>query len=66
MFENVDRRKDAGATGILLAHPRAFGSGELKREDYIGFGLSVILFVRPSVSPSVIVSFPLNILRTYL
>ena len=35
MFENVDRRTtegrtDAGVTGILLAHPGAFGSGELK------------------------------------
>ena len=31
MFEIVDARTtDAGVTGILLAHPRAFGSGELK------------------------------------
>ena len=30
MFENVDGRKDAGVTGILIAHLRAFGSGELK------------------------------------
>ena len=37
MFEIVDgrttddrRRTDAGVTGILLAHPWAFGSGELK------------------------------------
>ena len=30
MFENVDgRRTDAGVTGILIAHLRAFGSGEL-------------------------------------
>ena len=35
MFENVDRRTtdagrtDAGVTGILLAHPWAFSSGEL-------------------------------------
>ena len=31
MFENVDGRRtpDAGVTGILLAHQRAFGSGEL-------------------------------------
>ena len=34
MFENVDRltdrrRTDAGVTGKLLAHPWAFGSGEL-------------------------------------
>ena len=31
MFENVDgRTPDAGVTGILIAHLRAFGSGELK------------------------------------
>ena len=31
MFEIVDgRTTDDGVTGILLAHPRAFGSGELK------------------------------------
>ena len=37
MFENVDGRRtdagrttDAGVTGILIAHLRAFGSGELK------------------------------------
>ena len=30
MFENVDGRTDAGVTGILLAHPRAFRSGEMK------------------------------------
>ena len=30
MFENVDGRTDAGVTGILIAHPGAFGSGELK------------------------------------
>ena len=36
MFEIVDGRTDdglqtdAGVTGILLAHPSAFGSGELK------------------------------------
>ena len=38
MFEIVDgrtdgRRTDAGVTGILLAHPWAFGSGELKSHD---------------------------------
>ena len=32
MFENVDRRMDDGVTGILLAHPWAFGSGELKMD----------------------------------
>ena len=37
MFENIDGRRtdgrttDAGVTGILLAHLRAFGSGELKK-----------------------------------
>ena len=35
MFENVDgrtggRRTDAGVIGTLIAHLRAFGSGELK------------------------------------
>ena len=35
MFENVDGQTDDGrtedgVTGILLAHPWAFGSGELK------------------------------------
>ena len=37
MFENADRRTDggtdAGVTGILIAHLRAFGSGELKRKE---------------------------------
>ena len=38
MFENVDGRTDdrwttdAGVTGILIAHLRAFGSGELKNQ----------------------------------
>ena len=52
MFEIVDgwtdgrqstdygRRTDAGVTGILLAHPSAFGSGELKR---VTIGPSMIL-----------------------
>ena len=30
MFENVDGRTDARVIGILIAHLRAFGSGELK------------------------------------
>ena len=44
MFENVDgrtddgrtdgRTTDAGVTGILIAHLRAFGSGELKRMQF--------------------------------
>ena len=34
MFENVDgRTTDAGVTGILIAHLRAFGSGELTRSQ---------------------------------
>ena len=39
MFENVDgrtdgrRTTDAGVTGILIAHLRAFGSGELITAD---------------------------------
>ena len=38
VFENVDgrtddgRTTDAGVTGILIAHLRAFGSGELKSQ----------------------------------
>ena len=32
MFENVDGRTDGGVTGILIAHPGAFGSGELKKK----------------------------------
>ena len=41
MFENVDgrtddgRTTDAGVTGILIAHPGAFGSGELKTQARI-------------------------------
>ena len=35
MFENVDRRTDDGVTGILIAHLRAFGSGELKMQREI-------------------------------
>ena len=38
MFENVDgrtdgRTTDAGVIGILIAHLKAFGSGELKRKS---------------------------------
>ena len=33
------RRTDAGETGILLAQPRAFGSGELKSTESILFSL---------------------------
>ena len=35
MFENVDGRTDDGVTGILIAHLRAFGSGELKKINFI-------------------------------
>ena len=43
MFENVEGRTDAGVTGILLAHPYAFGLGELKvkRKSVINSYLSV-------------------------
>ena len=42
MFENVDgladdRRMDAGVTGMLLTHTRAFGSGELTIGGLPGF-----------------------------
>ena len=33
MFENVDRRTDAGVTGILLAL-MSLGSGELKKSKF--------------------------------
>ena len=37
MFENVDGRTDDGVIGILIAHCRAFGSGELKSmQNYPG------------------------------
>ena len=35
MFENVDGRTDDGVTGKLLAHPWAFGSGELSTRSEI-------------------------------
>ena len=35
IFEIVDgRQTEAGVTGILLAHPSAFGSGELKNVNF--------------------------------
>ena len=37
MFENVDGRTDDGVTGILIAHLGAFGSGELKIEEFKAF-----------------------------
>ena len=53
MFENVDgrtddgRTTDAGVTGILIAHLRAFGSGELKR--YIQIILAKHYYQYPNV-----------------
>ena len=35
MFENVDGQKDAWVTCILIAHLRAFGSGELTSEPLV-------------------------------
>ena len=35
MFENVDGRTDDGVIGILIAHLRAFGSGELKTNEIL-------------------------------
>ena len=48
MFENVDgrtdgRTTDAGVTGILIAHLRAFGSGELKSTENFPIMLGVNL-----------------------
>ena len=58
MFEIVDgrttddrRRTDAGVTGILLAHPRAFGSGELK--------------IRKKINPETLNLFINNELKIY-
>ena len=50
MFKNVDGRMDDGVTGILLAHPRAFGSGELKNEYFKTFRYSVCLVFHSSLS----------------
>ena len=56
MFEIVDgrttddrRRTDAGVTGILLAHPRAFGSGELIKimgKKNLQFNVETIIMLR--------------------
>ena len=60
MFENVDgQRTDAGVTGILSAHPWAFGSGELNIYKYnppkmiiISFSLSDMCFGCVKENPS--------------
>ena len=52
MFEIVDgrtnRQTDAGVTCILLAHPWAFGSGELKR-----YAQDIIILERGQVKDTV-------------
>ena len=63
MFEIVDgrtdgRRTDAGVTGILLAHPRAFGSGELKN---VFFCLQIFFTFTNSVDPNEMHAFHLGI-----
>ena len=53
MFEIVDgrttddgRRTDDGVTGILLAHPWAFRSGELKMKDtYFIFSMTNVIIL---------------------
>ena len=45
MFEIVDGRTDAGVTGILLAHPWAFGSGELIKSGTFAQNKLVVHFV---------------------
>ena len=47
MFEIVDgRTTDDGVTGILLAHPWAFGSGELKIFICKYFSMSILNFTK--------------------
>ena len=54
MFENVDgrtddgRTPDAGVTGILIAHLRAFGSGELINLTHFSI-LSILWDIRETV-----------------
>ena len=44
MFENVDgRTTDARVTGILIAHLRAFGSGELKNMSFFHDFVHVVI-----------------------
>ena len=55
MFENVDgrtdgRMTDAGVTGVLIAHLRAFGSGELIMKGLLlclclNYLVGVIIFI---------------------
>ena len=47
MFETVDGRTTdrPGVTGILLAHPRAFGSGELKMFIFLALKLSGVKLI---------------------
>ena len=50
MFENVDgRQPDDGVIDILIAHLRAFGSGELKMAGKVLIGL----FQDPTQNPKV-------------
>ena len=46
MFENVGGRRttEAGVTGILIAHLRAFGSGELKSKEFLPYMGMVAMF----------------------
>ena len=73
MFENVDGRttdgwtRDAGVTGILIAHLGAFGSGELKTQrSYILLSLFNIerlkFWWKVSLSPE-FRNYPKNILQ---
>ena len=44
MFENVDGRTYDGVIGILIAHLRAFGSGELKKYNKTPIYRSLLSF----------------------
>ena len=52
MFENVDGRPEAGVTGILIAHPRAFRSGELKPPNKYHFWVLYLFYVYLSIIPT--------------
>ena len=54
--EKVDRRTDARVTGILLAHPRAFASGELIMGDNGTYDICVEVLIKATIRPQ-------NILR---
>ena len=45
MFEDVDGRMDDRVTGILIAHPRAFGSGELKTFKQTQLSMKFIMLI---------------------